>query len=185
MRFSSLAGNLTGVKNPLYTLHSRLVGEGRSVVDLVRGNVNAHGIVFPPALLDEILVPHPSYPLFDYIAAMCGIRLVPYRLDEEKDWAIDLGHLEEQIGPKTRAIVLISPHNPTGPVCHAASLQVCAAVPHVERLEMQFRETSWFDALATGSLPQPVAGAIEVPRTPGLGITLDAAALATLAQRVP
>jgi galactonate dehydratase len=77
--------------------------------------------------------------------------------------------------------VAFSPHNPTGPVCHAASLQVCAIVPQVERLEMQFRETPWFDGLAGNALPQPVAGTIEVPRTPGLGVTLDAAALATLA----
>jgi aspartate/methionine/tyrosine aminotransferase len=55
VRFSSLGGNLTGEQNPLYALHARLIGEGRPIVDLVRGNVNAHGIVFPPVLLDEIL----------------------------------------------------------------------------------------------------------------------------------
>ena len=49
--------------------------------------------------------------------------------------------------------VLFSPHNPTGPVCHATSLQVCAAVPHLDRLEMQFDETPLFAALAGGALP--------------------------------
>jgi aspartate/methionine/tyrosine aminotransferase len=65
---------------------------------------------------DEILCPQPSYPLFDYIARLCGAKLTHYRLVESRGWAIDLDHLEGQITAKTRAIVLISPHNPTGMV---------------------------------------------------------------------
>src|SRR5438128_3278458 len=55
MFFSELGENLGGPKNPLYLLHDRLKGEDAKIVDLVRGNVNEHGIVFPPGLLDEIL----------------------------------------------------------------------------------------------------------------------------------
>src|SRR5215467_4881095 len=55
MFFSDFAANLGGPKNPLYDLHDRLKTGGQTVVDLVRGNVNEHGIVYPPDILDEIL----------------------------------------------------------------------------------------------------------------------------------
>jgi galactonate dehydratase len=67
-----------------------------------------------------------------------------------------------------------SPHNPSGPVCHAASLQICSAVAHVERLEMQYDETPLFDELVGGALPKPVTGEVPVPDLPGIGIRLDA-----------
>jgi aspartate/methionine/tyrosine aminotransferase len=72
---------------------------------------------------DEILCPRPSYPLFDYIAALSGVNLVPYRLNEERDWAIDLDQLENSISTRTRALVVISPHNPTGRVTTAVEFQ--------------------------------------------------------------
>ena len=65
---------------------------------------------------DEILVPRPSYPLFDEIARIPGVRLVPYWLRESDGWRIDLEHLETQVSTRTRAVILISPHNPTGAV---------------------------------------------------------------------
>src|SRR5262245_39254599 len=55
MFFSEFAANLGGPKNPLYVLHDRLKTEGANVTDLVRGNVNEHGIIYPETILDEIL----------------------------------------------------------------------------------------------------------------------------------
>ena len=71
---------------------------------------------------DEILTPCPSYPLFYHIAKLAHVRLVPYRLVEEKKWAIDLVDLRKKTTPRTRAIVLISPHNPTGMVASREEL---------------------------------------------------------------
>jgi len=65
---------------------------------------------------DEILCPCPSYPLFEYIGALCGINLVPYRLDEARGWSIDFDQLDACVSTRTKALVLISPHNPTGHV---------------------------------------------------------------------
>jgi galactonate dehydratase len=73
-----------------------------------------------------------------------------------------------------------SPHNPSGPVAHAASLHVCATVRNVELLEVQYRETPYFGALVAHALPEPTNGASDVPRTPGLGVKLDPAAVAAL-----
>jgi galactonate dehydratase len=76
--------------------------------------------------------------------------------------------------------VAFSPHNPSGPVCHAASLHVCAAVPHVDRLEMQYAETPLFDALVARGLPRPQGGMVAVPHGAGLGVALDRAVIAQL-----
>jgi alanine-synthesizing transaminase len=77
---------------------------------------------------DEILCPCPSYPLFDYIALLSGVKLIPYQLTERRNWAIDLDQLETCISTKTRAIVLISPHNPTGHVASSDEIDGLADV---------------------------------------------------------
>jgi aspartate/methionine/tyrosine aminotransferase len=77
---------------------------------------------------DEILTPRPSYPLFDEIARIAGMRVTTYRLDESRGWAIDLADLEARITPRTRAIVLVSPHHPTGAVASAAELATIAEI---------------------------------------------------------
>lgn len=69
---------------------------------------------------EQILVPQPSYPLFDHIAHMTHVTLSTYSLREEKNWAIDINELKKN--EKARAIVLISPHNPTGAVATAAEI---------------------------------------------------------------
>lgn len=71
-----------------------------------------------------------------------------------------------------------SPHNPSGPVCHAISLQLCAAVDEVHSLETQFDETPLFAALVGGDVSRLSDGMMEVPRRPGSGIGLQADVLA-------
>ena len=63
---------------------------------------------------DEILVPKPSYPLFDFLADLQDVKLVPYPLLYDHGWQIDFHSLEKAIGPATRGIVLVNPNNPTG-----------------------------------------------------------------------
>ncbi len=63
---------------------------------------------------DEVLVAQPSYPLFDFLADLEDVRLRPYPLFYDYGWWIDFAELERRIGPKTKAIVVVSPNNPTG-----------------------------------------------------------------------
>jgi hypothetical protein len=63
---------------------------------------------------DEILVPHPSYPLFDYLAAMESVAVRQYPLRYDGVWHIDFPALASAITPRTRAIVVVNPNNPTG-----------------------------------------------------------------------
>jgi len=72
-----------------------------------------------------------------------------------------------------RSGVAVSPHNPTGPICHAASLFVCGAIEGFSILEHQLDETPLFAALAGGLLPQPAGGASAIPHGSGLAVSLD------------
>ena len=62
----------------------------------------------------EVLVPVPSYPLFEYLASFEGVRAVPYRLLYDGSWFIDFTNLREHISDRTRAIITVNPNNPTG-----------------------------------------------------------------------
>jgi len=63
---------------------------------------------------DEVLIAAPGYPLLDLIADLCDVRLMKYHLFYDHAWHIDLHDLEAKITPRTRAIVLVHPNNPTG-----------------------------------------------------------------------
>jgi len=113
-------------------------------VVITAGTSEAYSLLF--ALLtnpgDNVLAPSISYPLFDYIAMMHHIELRPYALDERRGWRIDPASLRLQADERTRAVLIISPHNPTGavvsarlPVLHALGLpvicdEVFAAFPY-------------------------------------------------------
>jgi hypothetical protein len=63
---------------------------------------------------DDVLVPRPSYPLFDFLAGLESVAPRPYRLAFDGAWHTDLASLEEAVTPRSRAVVLVNPNNPTG-----------------------------------------------------------------------
>jgi len=63
---------------------------------------------------DEILVPAPSYPLFEFLADLADIRLIPYPLLYDHGWQIDFASLRAALTPRSRAVLLVHPNNPTG-----------------------------------------------------------------------
>ncbi|MBV7432487.1 pyridoxal phosphate-dependent aminotransferase [Dermabacteraceae bacterium P13077] len=65
---------------------------------------------------DEVLVPAPDYPLWTACVSLAGGRAVHYRCDEENHWWPDLADIEAKISPRTKALVIINPNNPTGAV---------------------------------------------------------------------
>ncbi len=200
MRFSDLTVDFPGATNRLYERLGELGRSSAEIVDLVSGNVNDHGIVFPSERLtailtqaaeqariynphsrgqrvardaiadyagvpddhllltpgtsvsywyafkllcepgDEVLCPAPSYPLFDYIARLAGVRIRHYRLDESRQWSVDVDSVEARITSRTRAIVAISPHNPTGMALDRGQLEQLAAIAAGHRLALLFDE---------------------------------------------
>jgi alanine-synthesizing transaminase len=63
---------------------------------------------------DEVLVPVPSYPLFQFLADLQDVKLVPYQLLYDHGWQIDLRGLEKKLNERSRAILVVHPNNPTG-----------------------------------------------------------------------
>jgi aspartate/methionine/tyrosine aminotransferase len=63
---------------------------------------------------DEILVPKPSYPLFEFLADLEDVTLTPYPLIYDHGWQIDFPSLHEAVTQRTRAVVVVHPNNPTG-----------------------------------------------------------------------
>src|SRR6202790_2241337 len=63
---------------------------------------------------DELLVPKPSYPLFEFLADLQDVKLAPYPLLYDHGWQIDFPSLEKAVNRRTRAVVLVHPNNPTG-----------------------------------------------------------------------
>ncbi len=68
---------------------------------------------------DEVLAAQPSYPLFEFLGDLDDVRLRPYPLFYDFGWWIDLAELERRIGPRTKAILVVHPNNPTGHVTSA------------------------------------------------------------------
>ena len=69
---------------------------------------------------DEILVPKPSYPLFEFLADLADVKLVPYPLLYDHGWQIDLDSLYKAATVRSRAVILVHPNNPTGSYVSAA-----------------------------------------------------------------
>jgi len=63
---------------------------------------------------DEVLVPRPSYPLFDHLTRLDLVEARPYDLEYHGVWTVDFAGLERRISSRTRAVLVVSPNNPTG-----------------------------------------------------------------------
>ena len=82
---------------------------GNGVSELISMSVQA---LLNPG--DEVLVPAPDYPLWTASITLCGGKAVYYTCDESSDWNPDMDDMRRKITPRTRAIVVINPNNPTG-----------------------------------------------------------------------
>ena len=92
---------------------------------LTTGTSEAYSYVF--RLLcnphDEILVPKPSYPLFDFLGGLQDVALIPYSLAYAHGWFIDFHSVFRALTPRTRAILLVHPNNPTGSYVQPEEMQ--------------------------------------------------------------
>lgn len=83
---------------------------------------------------DEVLVPMPDYPLWTAAICLAGGKAVHYVCDEQSDWYPDIADMERKITPKTKAIVVINPNNPTGAVYPKEVLEQIAALAEKHHL---------------------------------------------------
>ena len=123
---------------------------------------------------DEVLVPTPSYPLFEPLARMEGVEVREYELRPEDSgpeavapatWRVDAGELDALMGPRTRAILLVQPNNPTGSCVTAGDLAAIEDVAERRGLAIVsdevFGDFPWPPRSAP--LPSLLAGSRRVP----------------------
>jgi len=77
---------------------------------------------------DDVLVPRPSYPLFDHLSRLDLVVARPYDLDVHGAWSIDFASVERAMTPRTRAVLVVSPNNPTGSFVRPTELDRLAAL---------------------------------------------------------
>jgi aspartate/methionine/tyrosine aminotransferase len=85
---------------------------------------------------DEVLVPRPSYPLLDHLASLEQVTARPYALEPDAGWRIDFDSLEAAVTPRTRAILVVSPNNPTGSFVKPDEVQRLAEVAAAHELAL-------------------------------------------------
>jgi alanine-synthesizing transaminase len=105
---------------------------------------------------DEVLIAQPSYPLFDFLAQLEDVSLAPYPLFYDHGWHLDIEALRRLIGPKTRAIALVHPNNPTGHFTKLAERQALEALCADHGLALIVDEV-FLDYVLTGETPQSFA----------------------------
>ena len=75
---------------------------------------------------DAVLVPSPSYPLFDHLTRLDGVTPVAYRLEYHGRWTVDLATVDTEWSVRVRAVLAVSPNNPTGSILDGAELDALA-----------------------------------------------------------
>jgi aspartate/methionine/tyrosine aminotransferase len=107
---------------------------------------------------DEVLVPQPSYPLFEHLARLDAVAARPYRLAPGPTFALDPDRVEAELGPRTRAVVVVTPNNPTGSIAGAAALAELAALCAARGVALVSDEV-FAEYPAAGRDPAPSAAA--------------------------
>jgi alanine-synthesizing transaminase len=105
-----------------FTRQGRLVDAGR--IALTASTSEAYALLFKlfcdPG--DEVLVPQPSYPLFDHLTRLEAVTPVPYQLEYHGTWRVDIASVTRALTSRTRALLVVSPNNPTGSFLHRDDL---------------------------------------------------------------
>lgn len=110
---------------------------------------------------DNVLMPSPGYPLYNAVAAKIGAEVVAYQLDEANGWSLDVHDIRSKVTPRTRAIVIGNPNNPTGAVYDRATLEGLLSIARDHGLVVlsdEIYDKLTFDRphISTGSLADDV-----------------------------
>ncbi|HEY8206671.1 MAG TPA: aminotransferase class I/II-fold pyridoxal phosphate-dependent enzyme [Myxococcaceae bacterium] len=108
---------------------------------------------------DSILLPSPGYPLYNAVAAKLQVDVIPYHLDEAHGWSVDAAEIDRLAGPRTKAVVLCNPNNPTGGLTDKAGILPLLEVARRRRLAVLSDEI--YDRLLYGAPHTPTATLAE------------------------
>jgi len=95
-------------------------------------------IYFPITALveegDEVIYPNPGFPIYESVIEFVGGKAVPYHLKEEKEFRFDLKEVESLVTPRTRLIIINSPHNPTGGILTREDVRAIAEISRAKNI---------------------------------------------------
>jgi alanine-synthesizing transaminase len=124
-------------KAVVHYMQEKLV-QGVNIDDVYLGNGASELIAMSMnALLndgDEVLIPTPDYPLHTAVVSLSGGKPVHYICDEQSDWMPDIEDIKRKVTPRTKAIVVINPNNPTGALYSDALLRQIVEVARQHQL---------------------------------------------------
>jgi alanine-synthesizing transaminase len=147
----------TGFSRPVQFVGPELRVDPQNIV-LTSGTSEGYSHVF--RLLcevgDEVLVPAPSYPLFEFLADLGDIRLVPYPLIYDHGWQIDFASLRAALTSRSRAVMVVHPNNPTGSFVKSAEAKALSAICREREMAIVADEV-FLDYDAGGSAPATFA----------------------------
>ncbi len=172
------AGSTQYAPEPLGLLNARravlgTLPAGLSVeqVALTASTSEAYGLLFK--LLcdpgDEVLAPHPGYPLFELLGGAEAVAVAPYPLAFDGTWRLDLEPLAAA-GPRTRAVVCVSPGNPTGAFLKRGEAQRLAELCAARGWALIVDEV--FSAYGVGADSERLGSVLELPELPCLTFAL-------------
>ncbi|MBZ5626307.1 MAG: pyridoxal phosphate-dependent aminotransferase [Acidobacteriia bacterium] len=110
---------------------------------------------------DQVLVPRPSYPLFDFLANMESVEVGRYPLSYHGEWAIDMESLAATLSERTRAVVLVNPNNPTGSYVKRPELEALVRLARERGLALISDEVFWDYPLLAGDGPVNALAEVE------------------------
>ncbi len=132
LRYEPAAAGMPAARAAVSDYYANALGKDVSPARILLTASTSEAYAFVFKLLadpgDEVLVPSPSYPLFDYLAALDSVRVVQYPLVYQGSWSIDFDTLTRSITSRSRAIVLVNPNNPTGSFLKQSELSPLVAL---------------------------------------------------------
>jgi len=159
----------TGIKEAVLAIRGEAERKGITNIQdaFVTSGVSETVDICLTALLnpgENILTPSPDYPLYSAVLAKLGVELNTYDLNEDDAWQPDLADITRKVTPRTRAIVLINPNNPTGAVCSRRMLQSLAELARRHNLVIFADEI--YDKLILDDADEHIAIAAVAPDVP-------------------
>ncbi len=109
---------------------------------------------------DEVLAPRPSYPLFEFLAGLDSVQMIDYPLAYLGGWTIDLEALAHRITPRSRAIIVVNPNNPTG--CFVKKPELAALIDLCRRHQLALISDEVFSDYGLHDDPGQVRSLVRV-----------------------
>ncbi len=118
---------------------------------------------------DQVLVPRPSYPLFEFLARLDSVELTSYPCHYDGEWHVPVAELGSRVGPRTRAVIVVNPNNPTGAYLKRDEAEALGRLCRERGLALIADEVFADYAFGTDPRRVPCAAGVGAPLTLCLG----------------